>query len=43
LTIAVRRLAGRSGRPALGEWWDYLGSFGDDFFGEELDERDGSG
>jgi hypothetical protein len=24
------------GRERSGEWWAYLGSFGDDFFGDEL-------
>jgi hypothetical protein len=27
-------------RPTLREWWSYFGSFGDDFFGDDIDANE---
>jgi len=41
LSIAFRRFPRRRERPPQGGWWNYFGSFGDDFFGQALDDSDG--
>jgi hypothetical protein len=28
-------------RPTLRDWWAYFGSFGDDFFGDDIEAFDG--